>query len=735
MDTATPRASAPWRAVFADTLGKRYHGSGPVGEPLEAFELRAEFGANAAFETALRQRMTALAGFHNASFPRVRQVQRAEQPEPTLLAISERLPGTRLSTILAVARQRRLTLNAGAALCVVRQLLPAIAILHEKQPATVHGAIGPERIVITAEGRVAVVDHMLGSALEALQYAPDRYWKELHLPVSVAAPVVFDQRADVIQIGVVTLALLLGRPIEPHEWPERIAALAKQACESTAVGPEAFRTELHIWLRRMLHLPEEKAFASAGEAWAGIERVLDSSQHIASFDALASFMTEYAQSALDSHVTVNVAATTGPLVAAIPNQQDRGPLPTLAVAAKIVPTEAPPRLSDAAATLAATSASRPASPPAAPAPSLEATSHSTDTHPLPQSAVPPERVIAESPKETVASGPLANRSTGARLQRHWRWAAGVVLALASAALLGLPSRGLTPAAGADAVGTLVVNTDPAGAPVIVDGTARGVTPLTLELAPGPHELLIVGTDGEPRVIPLNIAAGSTVAQTIELSNKAAARTGELMIRSDPPGARITIDGAPIGITPFMIDGLTPGTHTVTLTSEAGTASQDVVIEAGMSASLLVPLSPAQGVPVSGWISVSAPVEVQVFEEGRLLGTSRSDRIMVSAGRHVFEIVNEALSYRATQSVVVSPGKVAAMAPDWPKASLALNAAPWAEVWINGESVGETPIGKLLVPIGWHQIVFRHPQLGEQTVRATVTGGAPARVSVDMSKRQ
>jgi hypothetical protein len=185
----------------------------------------------------------------------------------------------------------------------------------------------------------------------------------------------------------------------------------------------------------------------------------------------------------------------------------------------------------------------------------------------------------------------------------------------------------------------------------------------------------------------------------------------------------------------MIDGLMPGTHTVTLTSEAGTASQDVVIEAGKSASLLVPLSPAQGIPVSGWISVTAPVEVQVYEDARLLGTNRSDRIMVSAGRHVFDIVNEALSYRSTQSVVVSPGKVAAIAPDWPKASLALNAHPWAEVWINGESVGETPIGKLLVPIGFHQIVFRHPQLGEQTVRATVTGGAPARVSVDMSKRQ
>jgi hypothetical protein len=271
--------------------------------------------------------------------------------------------------------------------------------------------------------------------------------------------------------------------------------------------------------------------------------------------------------------------------------------------------------------------------------------------------------------------------------------------------------------------------------VIVDGTSRGVTPLTLALPPGAHELRIVGTDGEPRVIPLNIVAGSTVAQTIELQNKAAARTGELMVRSEPPGARVTIDGVALGTTPFTLDGLTPGMHSVTVTSEAGSASQNVAIEAGKSASLFVPLSPAQGVPVSGWITVSAPVEVQIYESARLLGTSQSDRIMVSAGAHEFVIVNEALSYRSTRSVTVSPGKVAAIALDWPKASLALNAQPWAEVWINGESIGETPIGKVMVPIGWHEIVFRHPQLGEQVVRAKVTGAEPARVSVDMSKRQ
>ena len=66
--------------------------------------------------------------------------------------------------------------------------------------------------------------------------------------------------------------------------------------------------------------------------------------------------------------------------------------------------------------------------------------------------------------------------------------------------------------------------------------------------------------------------------------------------------------------------------------------------------------------------------------------------------------------------------------------MALNAIPWAEVWIDGEKVGDTPIGNLPVAIGPHEIVFRHPDLGEQKHAATVTLNATARLSVDLRKK-
>jgi hypothetical protein len=182
------------------------------------------------------------------------------------------------------------------------------------------------------------------------------------------------------------------------------------------------------------------------------------------------------------------------------------------------------------------------------------------------------------------------------------------------------------------------------------------------------------------------------------------------------------------------EGLTPGAHTVVLENELGQVTQRVTIEAGTTASLVVPMTAPRNAPVSGWISVSAPIDVQLYENQRLLGSSQTDRIMVPIGRHDLEVVNEALGYRATRTVTVAPGQTASLKLDLPTAPMALNAVPWAEVWVDGNRVGETPIGAVQISIGPHEVVFRHPELGERRVMTTVTLAGPAKVSVDMRKK-
>jgi hypothetical protein len=282
------------------------------------------------------------------------------------------------------------------------------------------------------------------------------------------------------------------------------------------------------------------------------------------------------------------------------------------------------------------------------------------------------------------------------------------------------------------VGTLIVDSNPPGAQVVVDGEPRGTTPANLTLKAGAHTLELRGA-GEPRVIPLMVAAGSQVSQYIELP-KTGPSPGQLQVRSEPAGARISIDGQPRGVAPMTIGDLEPGEHEVVLESDLGSVRQKVVVEAGTTASLVVPLTAPTGAPLSGWVSVAAPVEVQLFENGRLLGTSRSDRIMVAAGHHEIEILNEALSYRAVRSIQVAPGRVASISVDLPKGTLALNAIPWAEVWVDGDRVGETPIGNFPISMGPHEVVFRHPEFGEQRHAVTVKGGGPVRLSGDLRKK-
>jgi hypothetical protein len=50
--------------------------------------------------------------------------------------------------------------------------------------------------------------------------------------------------------------------------------------------------------------------------------------------------------------------------------------------------------------------------------------------------------------------------------------------------------------------------------------------------------------------------------------------------------------------------------------------------------------------------------------------------------------------------------------------------------VDGERVGDTPIGTLTRTIGRHEVVLRHPELGERRVPVVITMGQPARVSVD-----
>jgi hypothetical protein len=107
--------------------------------------------------------------------------------------------------------------------------------------------------------------------------------------------------------------------------------------------------------------------------------------------------------------------------------------------------------------------------------------------------------------------------------------------------------------------------------------------------------------------------------------------------------------------------------------------------------------------------------------------------VASPGTHELELINTALGVHVRQSVTLQPGQVTQVTVPVPRGRISVNAAPWAEVWIDNQSVGETPLANLDVAVGQHAIVFRHPQLGERRESVVVRADADARVSTTFER--
>ena len=80
---------------------------------------------------------------------------------------------------------------------------------------------------------------------------------------------------------------------------------------------------------------------------------------------------------------------------------------------------------------------------------------------------------------------------------------------------------------------------------------------------------------------------------------------------------------------------------------------------------------------------------------------------------------------------VAANTEAPVALDVEPGSVNVNALPWASVSIDGAAVGDTPLANLALAVGPHDVVFKHPELGERRLRVNVTAGTPLRVSTDL----
>jgi hypothetical protein len=735
-----------------DPLGTRLVISDRPGERLEQLRFAPEL-LSAGFEAALREQVARFAQFRHPCYARVRRLDRLEGGT-ALALVSEHPRGARLSDVLAVAERDRLELDVNAALCIVRQLVPAVAALHHASHGAAHGTISPDRILITPHARIVLTEHVVGPAIEQLGLSRSKLWRDLRImaPASAAGSVRLDVRADLVQLGAVSLALILGRLLRADEL-DTLPELLASARETTVLGPkDLVAAPLRRWLLRALQLDRRGSFESTADAQAGLNDVLsEEGGYVTAPIALESFLVRYQEHAArprrspegagsqPAAVTVNAAAEAAPTVPLDPAASTQPSDAAIGVASG--------ERTDSEPVLALTSArmipppKKEVTDPANEPDGLTANERAelkgflegiegTSMPPAGERALPrhePATATAVQALQSHPSQPIAPVPPGRMTRERLALVLCAVVTIAEAAYIWTSRASSVPVA---EEGLVSIESRPAGATVVIDDRERGVTPLSLSLAPGPH-VLALRTATTSRAVALTVQAGVTHAQYVELAPSVT--NGSIDVEVGTPGARVTLDGQPRGSAPVTIADVPEGDHELVVEAGGNVIRQRVMVQAGLTTSVRPTLVEAATAPPpeGGSVTIAVPFEMQVIERGRQLGTTATRRLPLAPGRHTLDIVSGPLAFRTSLTVDVVAGKETRVPVPLPNGSVAINAIPWAEVWIDGKKAGETPIGSMSLPLGPHELVFRHPDFPERRHAVSVTAGAPTRVSVEM----
>ena len=166
-------------------------------------------------------------------------------------------------------------------------------------------------------------------------------------------------------------------------------------------------------------------------------------------------------------------------------------------------------------------------------------------------------------------------------------------------------------------GIVEIQTEPAGADVVVNGIAHGKTPVTVSDIPKGRATVKLSLDGfreESRELSIN--AGDRQVLSVLMQGL----PGTLSLFSVPEGARFYVNGEYRGKTSVVIPGLAPGDYVVRAELEGyGTETRHVTLDNGSKPREEFRLSNQMG-----RIELrTSPVGVQVLLDGRIVGTTKS----------------------------------------------------------------------------------------------------------------
>ena len=247
-ETPTADDERQWTG-FRDDFGEREPGVDEHGRAVEMLRMPLEF---LEAREAISDRIVRLADVHRASLAQAFRLE-DDGGSGRLILVSERVPGIRLSELLARASDNSLVPDLPAALFVVRRLL-SIGRSVQALARVPHLAIAPERVVITPRGDVVVVEAALAAAID------------------VRRGFETNARCDIAPIAIAGLSLILGRAVSPDLAADARDRLLGEVADVAGIRVgEPFAAALRSWFEQALGDDAGSSFAAFDEAAAALD--------------------------------------------------------------------------------------------------------------------------------------------------------------------------------------------------------------------------------------------------------------------------------------------------------------------------------------------------------------------------------------------------------------------------------------------------------------------------------
>ena len=278
-------------------------------------------------------------------------------------------------------------------------------------------------------------------------------------------------------------------------------------------------------------------------------------------------------------------------------------------------------------------------------------------------------------------------------------------------------------------GLVTLTTEPeVGAEVLVDGVALGKTPLVdAEITPGVHQLELSAERYLSASRELDVSGGG------ERQSLAVTLTPDwavVSLSTSPAGATVLVDGAEAGVTPAAIE-IMSGEHDIEVRLAGYNAwTTKVLVEADRPQQLPdVTLTQADGrVEVA-----SNPSEASVSVDGEFRGRTPLS-IRLSPGRaHRLALTKPGYETAARElSVAADSGRRLQIDLTPQYGDVEVTSTPAAEVWVDGERRGSTPVKLALTSIS-HAIEARADGFAVERQELTPRPGFPQKLEFTLTK--